>query len=90
MLKLADTMNLKLQAEVLALSGCKTAGGKATVEEGFQGLVRAFLFAGAENVIASAWKVPDKENRRSPAPGLQVAAEGGGVPRGGAEAGEGA
>ena len=54
-------MNLRLQAEVLTLSGCQTAGGKATVGEGFQGLVRAFLFAGADNVIASAWKVPDKE-----------------------------
>jgi len=60
-LKLVDAMNLRLEAEVVTLSGCKTAGGKATATEGFQGLVRAFLFAGADNVIASAWRVPDVE-----------------------------
>ena len=29
--------------------------------EGISGLVKAFLFAGASNVIASAWAVPDRE-----------------------------
>jgi len=60
-LRLMDLMNLKLDAEVVTLSGCKTAGGKPTAGEGFQGLVRAFLYAGAENVVAGAWPVPDAE-----------------------------
>jgi len=54
-----DIMNPRLKAEVVTLSGCETAIGKPTRAEGFQGLVRAFLFAGAENVIAAAWRVPD-------------------------------
>ena len=58
-LRLADVMNLRLRAEVVTLSGCETALGKKTVSEGYQGLVRAFLFAGAENVVASAWRVDD-------------------------------
>jgi len=60
-LKLVDVMNLRLEAQVVTLSGCRTAGGESTAAEGFQGLVRAFLFAGADNVIASAWRVPDRE-----------------------------
>ena len=58
-LRLADVMSLRLRAELVTLSGCETALGKATVSEGYQGLVRTFLFAGAENVLASAWRVND-------------------------------
>jgi len=59
-LRLADVMSLGLRAELVTLSGCETGLGKTTMSEGYQGLVRTFLFTGAENVLASAWRVDDK------------------------------
>lgn len=60
-LKLVDALNLRLDAELVTLSGCRTGRGRARRGDGLEGLVRAFLFAGADNVIASAFRVPDSE-----------------------------
>ncbi|PYU91680.1 MAG: hypothetical protein DMG25_14090 [Acidobacteria bacterium] len=38
-----------------SLSGCDTGVGKPEGEEGVANLVRAFLLAGASNVVASSW-----------------------------------
>jgi CHAT domain-containing protein/tetratricopeptide (TPR) repeat protein len=45
--------------ELVVLSGCATATGRLEAADGFVGLTWGFLFAGADSVIASLWKVDD-------------------------------
>ncbi len=45
--------------ELVVLSGCQTATGRLEAGDGFVGLTWGFLYAGAESVIASLWKVDD-------------------------------
>src|SRR5262249_48072802 len=54
-----DVFNLKLRADLVGLSACRTALGKEVRGEGLVGLTRAFLYAGAARVVASLWKVDD-------------------------------
>jgi CHAT domain-containing protein len=60
---------LSLQAGLLVLSACRTAlgsGALADVPPGddWVGLVRAFLTAGARNVVATLWPVEDAATAR--------------------------
>jgi CHAT domain-containing protein/Tfp pilus assembly protein PilF len=52
--------NLELSAELVVLSGCQTALGKAMRGEGWVGLTRGFLYAGVPRVVASLWQVRDE------------------------------
>jgi CHAT domain-containing protein/tetratricopeptide (TPR) repeat protein len=54
-----DIYNLKLSARLVVLSACSTALGKNVRGEGFIGLTRAFMYAGAQSTVASLWKVDD-------------------------------
>lgn len=45
--------------ELVVLSGCQTARGRFDAGEGFVGLTWGFLYAGADSVVASLWKVDD-------------------------------
>lgn len=58
-LGLQDIYNLNLRAELVVLSACETALGKEIQGEGFIGLTRGFMYAGASRVIASLWKADD-------------------------------
>jgi CHAT domain-containing protein/tetratricopeptide (TPR) repeat protein len=58
-LRAMDVYNLKLNAELVVLSGCQTALGKEIRGEGLVGLSRGFMYAGARRVMASLWKVND-------------------------------
>lgn len=51
---------LRLDAELVVLSGCRTAGGVVLVGEGLQGLTAPLLEAGARAVVASNWAVGDR------------------------------
>ncbi len=70
LLSFKEVYDLKIDADYVILSACDTAGMatvSATREAGvttggnfaLDGLVRAFVGAGARNVIASHWPVPD-------------------------------
>src|SRR5262245_3230539 len=58
-LRLHDIYNLKLDADLVALSACQTALGNDVKGEGLIGLTRGFMYAGAPRVIASLWSVKD-------------------------------
>ncbi|MDN0075109.1 CHAT domain-containing protein [Crenobacter sp. SG2303] len=51
--------NLNLNAELVVLSACNTAGehDAAHSGEGFAGLARAFMYAGAQGLLVSHWSV---------------------------------
>ena len=86
-LRLHDIYDLQLPAELVVLSACSTALGKQLKGEGLTGMVRGFLYAGAERVVASLWKVDDEatgelmrrfyvgmlQGKRSPAAALRQA-----------------
>ncbi|MDX2034228.1 MAG: CHAT domain-containing protein [Blastocatellia bacterium] len=58
-LQMSEVMRLKLQADLVALSACRTGLGQLLKGEGMIGLTRAFLYAGAESVAVSLWDVND-------------------------------
>jgi CHAT domain-containing protein/Tfp pilus assembly protein PilF len=58
-LRLNEIYNLKLPAELVVLSGCKTGLGKEIKGEGLVGLTRGFMYAGAPRVVVSLWDVND-------------------------------
>lgn len=51
--------DLQLNADLVALSACNTAGDTAEANngEGFAGLTRAFMYAGAKSLLVSHWSV---------------------------------
>ncbi len=51
---------LRLDAELVVLSGCETGIGKSIGSEGSLSLSRPFLVAGARQVISSLWQVSDR------------------------------
>jgi CHAT domain-containing protein/tetratricopeptide (TPR) repeat protein len=51
---------LALDAGLVVLSGCESAGGSAIRGEGLQGLSSAFLAAGTQALVATLWPVDDE------------------------------
>lgn len=58
-LRTLDVFNLRLNAELVVLSGCRTGLGKELNGEGLLSLSRGFMYAGARRVLASLWQVND-------------------------------
>ena len=59
-LRLNDIYNLRLDADLVVLSACRTGLGKEVRGEGLIGLTRGFMYAGAARVLASLWSVEDR------------------------------
>ncbi|NNF07871.1 MAG: CHAT domain-containing protein, partial [Candidatus Eisenbacteria bacterium] len=59
-LEASEIYRLKLNATLVVLSACETGLGKMIQGEGVLGLPRAFLYAGARNVVVSLWSVSDQ------------------------------
>jgi CHAT domain-containing protein len=58
-LRAHEVFNLKLNADVVVLSACRTGLGKEIRGEGLVGLTRGFMYAGAPRVVVSLWNVND-------------------------------
>jgi CHAT domain-containing protein len=50
----------KIRPALVVLSGCRSAQGAVLPGTGMLGLTRAWLAAGARNVIGSRWTTPDE------------------------------
>ena len=51
---------MALKADLVVLSGCRTALGREIRGEGLMALSRGFLAAGASRLVMSLWSVDDK------------------------------
>ena len=59
-----ELARLHLDADLVVLSACRTAGGVVVDGEGVQGLTAPLLEAGARSVVATAWQVGDESTVR--------------------------
>ena len=59
-LRLTEILRWRTGAELVVLSGCTTGRGWEELGAGAYGLAGAFLVAGAQSVVASAWDVSDE------------------------------
>jgi tetratricopeptide (TPR) repeat protein len=53
-------MHLERGPHLVVLAACESGVGSPVPGEGEEGLVRAFLVAGARHVVASLWDIPDR------------------------------
>jgi CHAT domain-containing protein len=51
---------MKLNADLVTLSGCNSGTGKIEQGEGVMSLARAFMYAGCSNIVMSLWQVADE------------------------------
>ena len=59
-LRASEIYNLRLSADLVVLSACRTGLGKEIRGEGLIGLTRAFMYAGAARVMVSLWDINDE------------------------------
>jgi CHAT domain-containing protein len=59
-LTMSEIFGLRMNADMVVLSACKTALGEEVPGEGLIGLTRAFMYAGTPSVVASLWSVADE------------------------------
>ena len=55
-----ELATLRLDADLVVLSGCRTARGVVVEGEGVQGLTAPLLQAGARSVVATSWRIRDQ------------------------------
>ncbi len=59
-LRAHEVYELRLSADLVVLSACRTALGPQIRGEGLLGLTRGFMYAGASRVMVSLWNVSDR------------------------------
>jgi CHAT domain-containing protein/Tfp pilus assembly protein PilF len=60
LLALHEIFDLRLNADLITLSACDTALGKEILGESLLGFTLGFRYAGAREVVATLWQVPDR------------------------------
>lgn len=55
-----DIYNMEFNADLVVLGACETGLGSTFRGEGLIGFTRAFIYAGASNLLVSMWKVNDQ------------------------------
>jgi len=60
-LTLSETLDLKLNADMVVLSACMTGRGNVMEGEGVVNFARAFHHSGARSVVVSLWEVASQE-----------------------------
>ena len=63
-LQMGEIFNLRLHAQLVVLSACQTGLGQIVRGEGVIGLTRAFMYAGAPEVLVTLWNVADASTAR--------------------------
>ncbi len=63
-LRAADLYAISIGAPLVVLSGCETGRSRVRPGDELLGLLRGFLLAGAEAVVASLWRVDDAASAR--------------------------
>jgi CHAT domain-containing protein/tetratricopeptide (TPR) repeat protein len=58
-----EIYRLHLDADLVVLSACRSAGGRVT-GDGLATFARAFIYAGAPSIVASLWDVADEPTNR--------------------------
>lgn len=58
-----ELYGVQLNAYLVVLSACETARSKVMTGDEVMGLIRGFMFAGADNIIGSLWQVEDTSTR---------------------------
>jgi CHAT domain-containing protein/tetratricopeptide (TPR) repeat protein len=64
-LTMNEVLGLDINADIVILSACNTSGqgDKAGRGEGFAGLTRSFMYAGAQSLLVTHWNVDSKAAR---------------------------
>ena len=60
MLTVSELYNMRLNANLVTLSACETALGNVANGDDVVGFTRGFLYAGAQSIVSSLWKVDDR------------------------------
>jgi len=63
-LTVSELYNLRLDADLVTLSACETALGRVANGDDVVGFTRGFLYAGANSIVSSLWKVDDEATYR--------------------------
>lgn len=64
LLQAREIYGLDLAADLVVLSACRTAAGRASSAEGLESLAQAFLYAGSRAVVGTLWDVEDEAASR--------------------------
>jgi CHAT domain-containing protein len=59
-LTVSELYSMRLDADLVTLSACETGLGKVSNGDDVVGLVRGFLYAGANRVISTLWEIDDE------------------------------
>lgn len=66
LLEMGEILGLELGAHLVVLSACNTASGSGGEDrgEGFAGLTRSFMYAGAQSLLVTQWSVESSSTAR--------------------------